>query len=320
MNRTVFGLLLVASAILLARPHSAGAGPTHWANFGAAPFPVGTYQTVPLSPGSTVQVLVETGGTRGAAGTATDTLGRASTGLDYSVLRLLAIYNGGGFSTVTTRLTFRNFQVGPSHQRGLFLIGAVNGNSSPIQLATTTPGGTAGWHVVGQPFDFDLFNAFPISWDANTGRFETTTPIGVDSRCIVIDLGGLGTLDSLRVTLQQYLNDGIVFGFGEELGPSVSAPEPTPGAVALAPPSPNPARTSTTLKFAMPARGRVCLSVHDVAGRRIATLANGEFPAGDHAVTWDLRDAHGRRVPPGLVFVRLVTPSGASVRRVFAQG
>jgi hypothetical protein len=55
---------------------------------------------------------------------------------------------------------------------------------------------------------------------------------------------------------------------------------------------------------------------YDLAGRRLATLADGEFAAGTHAVRWDLREASGADVPAGLVFVRLDTFPGTCTRRL----
>lgn len=47
------------------------------------------------------------------------------------------------------------------------------------------------------------------------------------------------------------------------------------------------------------------LVVFDLLGRRIAVLADGEFPAGYHVVSWDRRDATGVRVKPGVYLYRL---------------
>jgi len=75
----------------------------------------------------------------------------------------------------------------------------------------------------------------------------------------------------------------------------------------LEPVSPNPvarlARFAFTLGGTDPAR--VSLEVFTLEGRRVATLAAGELPAGRHERTWDLRESGGRRVAPGVYFVRL---------------
>lgn len=70
--------------------------------------------------------------------------------------------------------------------------------------------------------------------------------------------------------------------------------------------SPNPARISTVLRFTLPHGARIRLDVHDVRGARVRTLAAGEHSAGDHALGWDLRDAQGVVVSPGLYWGRLV--------------
>jgi murein DD-endopeptidase MepM/ murein hydrolase activator NlpD len=62
--------------------------------------------------------------------------------------------------------------------------------------------------------------------------------------------------------------------------------------------------------------GYVDLSVHDVLGRRIAHVVDGELAAGSHAVTWNGRDAAGHSVAPGAYFLHLITPSGKGSRKI----
>jgi hypothetical protein len=49
---------------------------------------------------------------------------------------------------------------------------------------------------------------------------------------------------------------------------------------------PNPFSASTSLSFVLPAAGPVRLTVHDVAGREVARLADGWTDAGHHSVTF----------------------------------
>ncbi|UCH78245.1 MAG: hypothetical protein JSU81_11075 [Candidatus Coatesbacteria bacterium] len=49
---------------------------------------------------------------------------------------------------------------------------------------------------------------------------------------------------------------------------------------------PNPVTNSTRIEFACPFSVRVELAVYDVAGRRVATLAEGVYPQGIHRVQW----------------------------------
>jgi len=85
--------------------------------------------------------------------------------------------------------------------------------------------------------------------------------------------------------------------------------------VALGAPAPNPFRTTTLIPFALPQRGMVKLRLLDLQGRSIRTLADGEFPAGQHQMRWDGRDDQGQVVRAGVYFVKLVTGDGTAMRR-----
>jgi hypothetical protein len=55
----------------------------------------------------------------------------------------------------------------------------------------------------------------------------------------------------------------------------------------------------------------VTLTVYDVLGRRVATLADGVRPAGTHAATFDARG-----LPSGTYFYRLQAGGQAMTRRM----
>ena len=69
--------------------------------------------------------------------------------------------------------------------------------------------------------------------------------------------------------------------------------------------APNPFNPTTTLSFSLSVCAVVELSVHDVGGRHVTTLASGEFSAGPHAVVWDGRDASGCEAGSGIYFYSL---------------
>jgi flagellar hook assembly protein FlgD len=52
----------------------------------------------------------------------------------------------------------------------------------------------------------------------------------------------------------------------------------------------------------------VRLRVFDVAGRVVATLAEGPLAAGEHPFRWNGRDDRAAPAPAGLYFVRLDAP------------
>ena len=64
--------------------------------------------------------------------------------------------------------------------------------------------------------------------------------------------------------------------------------------------------------------GRVTVSIHDVAGRRLRTLDDRVEQPGPKAVWWDRRDDAGSRVAAGVYWARLETPSGSLSTRIVA--
>jgi hypothetical protein len=80
-----------------------------------------------------------------------------------------------------------------------------------------------------------------------------------------------------------------------------------PATVELALPAPNPARHSTHFDYAMPGdrTGKPFdLSVFDLSGRRVRTLASGIAKPGRFSATWDLRGETGEPALTGIYFVR----------------
>jgi hypothetical protein len=68
----------------------------------------------------------------------------------------------------------------------------------------------------------------------------------------------------------------------------------------LAQARPNPLSKSTAIAFSLPKSGSVDLAVYDIAGRKVATLAQGTMSAGNHEVSWN-----GANAPVGVYLYRL---------------
>jgi len=77
---------------------------------------------------------------------------------------------------------------------------------------------------------------------------------------------------------------------------------------------PNPCRDRLDVRFRLPAAERVRLTVLDVSGRRVATLADGMLAAGVHQVTWNARGAGA--IPPGVYALELHAGARREVVRV----
>lgn len=75
---------------------------------------------------------------------------------------------------------------------------------------------------------------------------------------------------------------------------------------------PNPFHGGTAIAFELARGAAVRLTVHDVTGRLVRTLAAGAMPAGSHRVAWDGLDAGGVSLAAGCYFARL--DDGSRVR------
>jgi hypothetical protein len=79
---------------------------------------------------------------------------------------------------------------------------------------------------------------------------------------------------------------------------------------------PNPFRTSTQIRFALPKAVEVSLEVYDMLGRRVARLAKRQMEAGFHRARLD-----GSDLSSGVYVYRLVAGNFAETKRmVLARG
>lgn len=131
---------------------------------------------------------------------------------------------------------------------------------------------------------YDDAGAWPISPDGTGPSLELIAP----------------TLDnSLASSWQASYVDGGTPRAANSTAPVVEAAD-SPHAFALAPAWPNPFNPSTTLAFTLSQAQAVELAVFDLAGRRVAVLAQGLRSAGTHQVVFQ---AQG--LASGLYFARL---------------
>jgi hypothetical protein len=79
---------------------------------------------------------------------------------------------------------------------------------------------------------------------------------------------------------------------------------------------PSPATGAARFECVLPAPTTARIELFAVDGRRVRALHDGPLPAGARDLTWDLRDAAGRRVDSGVYFARLVTPLGTRTTRL----
>jgi hypothetical protein len=145
---------------------------------------------------------------------------------------------------------------------------------------------------------------------AHRGAEEDADGNGTPDRSVCFRLDDLRALFadappgvmSAAVTIEGEVTGGG--GFAAPLDLTIAAP------AVRAQVSPNPMRRdgAVVLRTAIPGRVRVVL--HDVRGRRVRVVHEGELPPGIHAFVIDARDASGKRLPSGVYFYRVETPDG----------
>ena len=72
---------------------------------------------------------------------------------------------------------------------------------------------------------------------------------------------------------------------------------------------PNPFNPSTEITFGLPKEGYVTVSIYNVLGVKVRTLAKGNFSAGYHRFVWDAKNEFGNEVAPGMYIYRLESSS-----------
>ena len=78
-----------------------------------------------------------------------------------------------------------------------------------------------------------------------------------------------------------------------------------PERFALGPNYPNPFNPSTIIPYQLAASSAVRLEVFNLLGQHLATLVDGERPAGFHTATWQATDGAGRAVGAGVYIYRM---------------
>ena len=78
---------------------------------------------------------------------------------------------------------------------------------------------------------------------------------------------------------------------------------------------PNPFNPKTSIPFTLPENATVNLEIFNVIGEKIYTESK-EFTTGYHVIIWNGVSNQGNRVPTGVYFYRVSTPSATQTRRM----
>ncbi|MBD3232936.1 MAG: T9SS type A sorting domain-containing protein [candidate division Zixibacteria bacterium] len=75
--------------------------------------------------------------------------------------------------------------------------------------------------------------------------------------------------------------------------------------------SPNPFNAKTNITFELSQQSDVKLDIYNILGRKVVTLAEGNYNAGTYNINWDASDQ-----PSGVYFYRLSTPEEVKTQRI----
>ncbi len=79
---------------------------------------------------------------------------------------------------------------------------------------------------------------------------------------------------------------------------------------------PNPFNPSTKIAFELPKASHVKLIIYDIVGREVAQVADGDYPAGYTALTWNGLNRNGNLVSSGVYFYRLSADKWNKVKKM----
>lgn len=239
--------------------------------------------------------------------------------------RNVAAWNGSqwehaGFSRLPVNMEVRSFAV---YQNALHATGPMPYGSAVMRRQDD---GT--WTSIGPVYAYgqslasvgdELYLSGTI-WQAEHGAFSEGvmrwngrewTPLGSGVNGNVNDLEVWG--GSLYVG-GRFTRAGAHGSFAIARWDGLSA---VPGAprLTLAPGAPNPFRGSSAFRFTLSRSGRVRISVHDIRGREIRVIEDGDRFVGPNTVVWDGRTRQGSAAPSGIYYLRVQLPDGTERSR-----
>jgi hypothetical protein len=167
---------------------------------------------------------------------------------------------------------------------------------------------TSGTHRVALEGQVVVNNVYAVG-----GSFVTRTelPVTVLDGRLSVTLGGNGQITSTKLCRLE------VVGLGAQ-GPRRGgrAKELAASYVDRLDVANGPVRQRAMFGVELSQAGNLRLVVHDVRGRLVATLHDGALAAGRHEFGWQPRDRRGDRLPSGVYFLRLDSPTLHATRKL----
>jgi hypothetical protein len=257
----------------------------------------------------------------------------------FSIVNGFGIY-GGAIEIDSASATLRNLSIEDcSATKGggisiRFAVGTVLVEGVILARGTASSGGGA--YSYFSDVDYRGVTAVGNAATAYSAAFHVSTGNVTFTRCLIAwneDLPAVNgtfaadprfcdaaagdfSLDADSPCLPAHNDCGQIIGaFGQGCGATAAETPPVAGFAMAS--HPNPFNPSTTLRFTLSAPSAVTLTVHDLAGRRVATLLDGQrCEAGPQSAVWDGRLDAGGRAASGVYLVRLAATGREEAHKI----
>jgi len=144
------------------------------------------------------------------------------------------------------------------------------------------------------------------------GRTDNTN---IESSPIVTLRFKNSTEDNLHLSFEYNLrnNYGEII---ESSGISTTLVSMIPSQYSLRQNYPNPFNPTTTIRYEIPTESFVTITVYDILGRQVKTLAQKEHIPGYHEIHWSGKDQNGKQVASGMYFYHLYSKDYSKIRKM----
>jgi hypothetical protein len=197
----------------------------------------------------------------------------------------------------------RGSQSGVSDDSSMFYWWGIKGHKAEVETVKTALCGLRAFGN-GNLCDTILVSGVAESTTVVTanyaGGFEsaTCTPlrIKVEAGAIIVKRGAATDPD------RYYWQATLMLGPGQKTDPK--PPVPDNGGLGFLV-YPNPSSGTATARYSLPRAGRVQLTVYNMLGQKVKTIADGWQPAGAFTVQWDGKNDQGRKAAAGIYLCRI---------------
>jgi hypothetical protein len=153
----------------------------------------------------------------------------------------------------------------------------------------------------------------------NTGPF--TMALGDTQEVIIALVAGIGAdrLFSVQVMKHYAKWARMVAKANFELPPEPESPpaeQPVPEFFRLSQNFPNPFNPGTEIRYDLPVKSHVTLTIFNVLGQVVVRLVDNVQPAGKYTIQWDGKSKSGQAVSSGVYFYKLKTEKFTQVRKM----